>query len=221
MGARKIIKMRVVTLTVILLNVVTAADCKQGQESTNENGPAAGEVRTQTNAQTKTNVQTFVTYKYIDPMTGMEAFRLLVPKGWHAEGKITWSANPALPGQARFRFSNPKDTEEFNIFPTQSYFWTNNQMFLRTNPPGTLRFGTLVLRPIDLHTAFMQVIIPHVRSGVSGVRITEEKEVVELARLARGQPVQDVHSSAQGGKIRIRYSENGRPMEEEMYAAVN
>jgi hypothetical protein len=213
--------MRVAALLVILLNVVTGADCKQGQEPTNEKGPAAGEVRTQTNAQTKANVQTFVTYKYIDPMTGMEAFRLLVPKGWHAEGKITWSENPALPAQARFRFSNPKDTEEFNIFPTQSYFWTNNQMFLSTNPPGTLRFGTLVLRPIDLHTAFVQVIIPHVRSGVNGVRITEEKEVVELARLARGQPVQGVHSSAQGGKIRIQYSENGRPMEEVMYAAVN
>jgi len=94
-------------------------------------------------------------------------------------------------------------------------------MFLSTNPPGSLRFGTLVVRPINLHTAFMQVIIPHVRSGVSGVRIIEEKEVVDLARLARGQPVKGVHSSAQGGKIRIQYSENGRPMEEEMYAAVS
>jgi hypothetical protein len=218
---RKIKKMRVVALIVILLNAVTVADCKQGQESTNEKSPAAGDVRTQTSAQTKANVQTFVTYKYSDPMTAMEALRLLIPKGWHAEGKITWSANPALPAQARFRISNPKGTEEFNIFPTQSYFWTNNQMFLGTNPPGSMRFGTLVVRPIDLHTAFTQVIIPYVRSGVGGVRIIEEKEMAELARIARGQPVQGVHSSAQGGKIRIQYPENGRPMEEEMYAAVS
>ena len=72
--------MRGVALIVILLNAVTVADCKQRQESTNEKSPAAGDVRTQTNAQTKANVQTFVTYKYIDPMTGMEALRLLIPK---------------------------------------------------------------------------------------------------------------------------------------------
>ena len=39
--------------------------------------------------------QTFVTYRYIDPMSGKEAFHMLLPKGWLAEGSITWSTNPA------------------------------------------------------------------------------------------------------------------------------
>ena len=81
------------------------------------------------------SLQTFITYRYTDPMTNMEAFRLLIPKGWHAQGQITWSANPALPAQARFRFSNPTGNGEFNLFPTQAYFWTNNRLFLTTNPP--------------------------------------------------------------------------------------
>jgi hypothetical protein len=198
-----------------LLSIVTMAGCKAGQEST------GGKSRTAAETRKKANVQTFVTYKYIDKMTGMEAFRLLIPKGWRTEGKITWSANPALPAQARFRFSNPNGTEEFNLFPTQSFFWTNNRMFLSTNPPGSLRFGTLVMRPIDLHTAFMQVIIPRFRAGVSGLRTIQEKEVTELAKIARGQPVQGVRSSAKGGKIRIQYQDKGKPMEEEIYAAVS
>jgi len=198
-----------------LLSAVTMAGCKAGQESTGEKSHTAAETRT------KANVQTFVTYKYIDKMTGMEAFRLLIPKGWRTDGKITWSANPALPAQARFRFFNPNGSEEFNLFPTQSYFWTNNQMFLSTNPPGSLRFGTLVMRPIDLHTAFTQVIIPRFMAGVSGLRIIQEKEVTELTKIARGQPIQGVRSLAKGGKIRIQYQDKDKLMEEEIYAAVS
>src|SRR3990172_11642938 len=69
---------------------------------------------------------TFVTYKYIDPMVGMEAFRLLIPKGWQVDGGITWSSNPALPAQSRFCFFNPNGSEQVEFFPTQSYFWTDN-----------------------------------------------------------------------------------------------
>jgi hypothetical protein len=154
-------------------------------------------------------------------MTGMEAFRLLIPKGWQAQGQIAWSANPALPAQARFRFFNPNGTGEFNLFPTQAYFWTNNRLFLTTNPPGTLRFNTLVMSPMDLQSAFTRIIIPQARSKVNGLRIVKTNEVPELAKIARGQPVQGVRSYASGGKMRIEYQENGRRMEEEIYAAVS
>ncbi len=172
-------------------------------------------------SQRPANVQAFVIYKYTDPMTGLEAFRLLIPKGWQAEGAITWSANPALPAQSRFRFYNPNGTEEFDLFPTQAYFWTNNQVSLYTNPPGSLRFGTLVAAPIDLHTAFTQVIIPNFMGKVSGLRIREEKAVPELAELANGESTPGVNAAAEGGKIRMTYQDHGKAVEEEMYAAVS
>ena len=167
------------------------------------------------------NAQFFVTYRYTDPMTGMEAFRLLIPKGWQAQGQIAWSANPALPAQARFRFWNPNGSGEFNLFPTQAYFWTNNRLFLSTNPPGSLRFNTMVMRPVDLQTAFTKIVIPYARKGVSGMKMIKASDVPELANIAKGQPVQGVRSFANGGKMRIEYQENGRPMEEEIYAAVS
>jgi len=170
---------------------------------------------------TASGTQTFVTYKYIDPMTGMEAFHLLIPKGWRAEGSIAWASNPALPAQSRFRFYNPGGSEEFNLFPTRVYFWTNNQTFLRTNPPGSLRFGTLVAQPIDLHAAFTKVIIPGAKRQMNGLAIISEKEVPELAKLAKGGPTAGVQSSAKGGKMRIQYSESGKQMEEEIYATVS
>ncbi len=190
----------------ILISTVLAVVCTRDASAWNSSSP---------------NVQTFVTYKYIDPMTGMEAFRLLIPKGWKAQGSIKWSSNPALPAQSRFCFYNPNGPEEFNLFPTRTYFWTDNRMFLSTNPPGSLRFGSLVAEPIGLHEAFTGVIIPGSGRGMKNVRITSEKNVPELAKLAAGVPVQGVRSSAQGGKMRIEYPEKGRQMEEEIFAAVS
>lgn len=167
------------------------------------------------------DIRTFVTYKYIDPMTGMEAFHLLIPKGWKAQGAIKWSSNPALPAQSHFRFYNPDGAEEFSLYPTQSYFWTDNRMFLGTHPPGSLRFGSRVAKPISLHLAFSDVVIPGSGRNMKSVQIISEKDVPELAKLATGAPAQGVQSFAQGGKMRIEYPEKGRQMEEELYAAVS
>lgn len=166
-------------------------------------------------------LQKFYTYSYIDPMVGIEVFRFLIPGDWKAEGAIKWEAVPALPARVNFRFYDTKSLSEFNLFPTQDYFWTDNQMFLYTNPPGSLRFGTPVAQPIDLHTAFTRVIIPKFRGEVSDLELVEEKEVPELVKLAKGPPTQGVTALAEAGKMRIEYNENGKEMEEEFYAAVS
>lgn len=216
-----------VTVMGVFISLVALAGCDEGQKSPTSIGKASAADKSRSNVQpvhgtqTPANFHAFVMYRYTDPMTGMEDFHLLIPKGWHAQGQITWSANPALPAQARFRFFDPKGAGELNLFPTQAYFWTNNRLFLSTNPPGTLRFNTLVMSPIDLQTAFTRVIIPYARKGASGLKIVKTSEVPELASIARGQPVQGVRSYASAGKMRLDYQENGRAMEEEIYAAVS
>lgn len=164
--------------------------------------------------------QVFVPFVYVDPVSGLEAFRCLVPKGWKAEGGITWSNNPALPAQSRFRFFDPKSLDELNLFPTQAYFWTNNRLFLTTNPPGTLRFNTLVAQPLDLDAAFSRVVLPNARGGVQKLAVVSRKKVPELVALARGEPAQGLQSSADAGKLRVTYLEGGRAIEEEFYGAV-
>ncbi len=126
----------VVTIVALLLGILAVAGCKEGQKSTNGNNRNIAETRA------KANFRTFVTYRYIDPMTGIEAFRLLIPKGWLAEGKIAWSSNPALPAQARFRFYNPNGTEELNFFPTQSHFFSRTWFLFRpTKENAFILFG--------------------------------------------------------------------------------
>lgn len=165
--------------------------------------------------------QVFVTYRYIDPMTKMEVFHLLAPKGWKVEGGVVWSGDPALPARSSFRFFNPNGSEELNFFPTRSFFWTNSQLALTTNPPGALRFGTRVAKPVSLHEAFTRTIIPAARKGMKGMTVVGEEKVPELAELAKGLPAQGVDTSAEAGKMRIVYSDKRGEMEEEFYGAVS
>jgi hypothetical protein len=164
--------------------------------------------------------QTFVPYSYVDPMTKLEVFRCLVPKGWRVDGEVRWSANPALPVQSRFRFHDPGSADEVNIFPTQAFFWTDNVTFLRTNPPGTLRFNTLVAQPVDLEAAFDRLLVPGIRKDATGLSVRDRKRLPELARLAAGDPTPGVRSSAQAGKVRLAYQERGKAIEEDLFAAV-
>jgi hypothetical protein len=203
---RKKIFVFAITQTLILFLLI----CSKTAWSAND-----GEV------QPHSNFQAFVTYKYIDPVTRMEVFRILIPKGWKGEGDIKWSADPAMPVQSSFHFFNPGGSEELNFFPAHAFFWTSNTLFLSTNPPGSLRFGTRVARPVTLHEAFTRSIIPGTNRSMSGMTIVKENPVPELAGLARGVSVQGVNASSEAGKMRIVYGQGGKLMEEEFYAAVS
>jgi hypothetical protein len=163
---------------------------------------------------------TFITYRYVDPAVGLEAFRLLIPKGWQVQGDIHWSANPALPAASRFRFFNPQGPEQFELLPTEAFFWTDNPLFLATNPPGTLRFGTLVAQPVDLESAFTRILLPQYRNDVQDIEVLRREAVPDLLKLALGPAVPGLESSGEAGKIRIAYRVDGQPLEDEMYAAV-
>jgi hypothetical protein len=165
-------------------------------------------------------VQAFVPWRYVDPVTGLVALRALVPRGWKVEGSIAWSANPALPATSRFRFWDPASGAELNLFPTQAFFWTDNGLFLRTNPPGTLRFNTLVARPVGFDDAMATLVLGRYRKGVAGLEVVDRRKVPELARLARGTPEKGMRATSDAGKVRATYSEGGRVLEEEFYAAV-
>lgn len=163
---------------------------------------------------------TFVTYRHVDPAVGIEAFRLLIPKGWQVQGTIQWANNPAMPATSRFRFFDPQGSTQFELLPTQSFFWTDNQLFLATNPPGTLRFGTLVAPPVDLEGAFSRVLLPQFRGDIEHFEVLKREAVPELAKLALGAQVPGLEARGDAGKIRFAYRANGQAFEEEMYAAV-
>jgi hypothetical protein len=169
-------------------------------------------------------VQRFKTFSYVDQQgIGIEAFRMLIPSDWEFDGGIRWVLdNPGMPAVASFRVRNPKGTEEFEVFPNQPFFWTDNQMLLFTFPIGSRYFGNEVHPPLNPIEALKQIVVPRFRSNVADVRIINEQSLPGLAAAlgagAQAQP--GVSVSAEGAKIRIEYNRNGVPLEEEIYAVV-
>ena len=166
----------------------------------------------------------YKTVSHIDRQgIGIEAFRMLIPVEWEFEGGINWVLdNPGMPATAGFRAYDPKGREEFEVFPNQSFFWTNNQMLFSMFPVGSRYFGNEVRPPVNPADAIKQIIIPRFRSNTKGLRVISEKSLSDLSGTpgAGTQAQPGVSVSAQGAKVRIGYELNGTQMEEEIYAVV-
>jgi hypothetical protein len=90
------------------------------------------------------NVLRLKTVSYIDQQgIGTEAFKLLIPSDWQSEGGIQWLLdNPGMPAVSQLRVWNPKGAEQFQVFPNQAFFWTDNPMTMALFPVGSKYFGT-------------------------------------------------------------------------------
>ncbi len=160
----------------------------------------------------------FKQFSYVDKEgTGLEAFSFLIPDGWSFEGGMKWVLdNPMLPAVTFFRAYNPEGHEEFEVFPNQCYFWTDNQMLLQLSPPGSKYFGSTVKQPVTAQTALRQIILPRHRSDIQQLAVISDESLPELVEaVGAGQ-----QGGATGAKMRVSYVADGVPKEEEIYCVV-
>jgi len=165
----------------------------------------------------------FKTFSYLDREgIGIEAFRLLIPSDWKVEGGIRWILdNPGMPAVASFRVMDPKGANEFEVFPNQSFFWTNNPMHRQLFPVGSKYFGSEVRVPVKVLDALKQIVLPRFRGSAAAMQLVNEQLLPDLAKsLGAGQAQPGVSAWADGGKIRIQYERGGTAMEEEIFGIV-
>ena len=173
---------------------------------------------------TDTEVVQYKTASYVDTEgIGTTAFSLLIPSNWEFEGNVEWIFdNPVMPATANIRAWNPQGTEEFNVFPNQAFFWTDNTLIQQTNPPGSRYFGALVQSPVGPVEALKEIALPKFRGDVNDLKVVNEQLVPLLDDLFNTgtDPSTGISSSAESGKIKIEYSLSGVVMEEEMYCVI-
>jgi len=151
---------------------------------------------------------------------GLEAFRLLAPADWQAEGGVRWVLdNPLQPAIVDFRVRNPQGREEVQVFPNQACFWSNNPTVMSLHPPGRKYFGCEVRKPVTAAEALRTVVIPRFRGDVSGLKVVSGEEMPDVAKqVAAASPAFNHPASA--AKVRVEYTGGGAAMEEEIYAVV-
>lgn len=154
---------------------------------------------------------------------GTKAFTMLIPSDWQSEGNINWVLdNPAMPVAGDFRAWNPNGTEEFHLYPNQAFFWSDNPMIQQTFPTGSRYFGALVRSPLGSLDALKDIALPLFRSNVANLKIISRETLPQIKNNFQTgtDPATGVITSAEGGKIRIEYTLNGVPMEEELYCII-
>ena len=153
------------------------------------------------------------TFSYIDREgTGIEVFRMLLPENWKFEGGIRWILdNPGMPAIVMFRVGN--EIDEFEVFPNQSFYWTNDFTISMMFPRGSRYFGNEIQPPVGPIDALRNIVIPRFRGGLE-LKIIKEEPLAELAKILK------VEGKGNGARIRIEYERNGILMEEDIYCIV-
>jgi hypothetical protein len=152
--------------------------------------------------------------------TGLELFRMLVPVGWEFAGGCRWMLdNPGMPAAVAFQVRNPGGTEAFEVLPNMNLVWNQGSLASWMQPTGSRYFGAEVRQPVGIGGAMRGLVLPRYRSWAEHLEIVVEEVLPDLPKLVRSEaPL--AGGSAEGGKVRVRYTWQGQPFEEEIYGVV-
>lgn len=148
--------------------------------------------------------------------THAEAYRMLVPPSWKAEGKIQWDVErKASPASLGVRVRNPDAPEEFDVFPQQMFMWSP---VLEQVGLGKRYLGCEIAQPLESPiSALRQIVLPRFRSDLHEYRVSAAEELPKLAQAA--SPLYErpgVPAVVRAGRLRLEYSEQGVAMREEL-----
>ncbi|MEN6311332.1 MAG: hypothetical protein ABFD80_07325, partial [Acidobacteriota bacterium] len=167
----------------------------------------------------------------MDPQgLGLEAARLLVPKGWVFDGGITWncSKNPPEPFVA-YTVTSPDGASVIQQFPHLNMFWSQDQAMSYSYAQS----GWTILQPMGALDFLQRVFIPQARQGVSDVKVVETQPLPSVAQQASAEnnltlnlfaqisPYQNPYETrADAGRVKVEYTLNGRRMVEDFTATI-
>jgi hypothetical protein len=153
-----------------------------------------------------------------DRGVGKEAFRMLIPTDWKADGGVVWRHEFSNLATVAMRLSKPNGPEALEMFPITPHVWTEGgvQFF----PPGSNYLGNVVLPLSEPGAYIQQVVLPQFRRQVNP-RIVGRKALPDVAK-AVAATVQEpgVHKTVKAERVRLEYQEGGRAIEEDVYCVL-
>jgi len=153
--------------------------------------------------------------------TGIEAFRMLVPSDWSFEGGVTWLLdNPGMPASGWLRTTGPRAGEAIELFPNQSFFWTDNPMHRQMFPAGSKYFGAEVRQPVSALDMLKSIVLRRFRKQAEDLSVVRAERLPDLAASLGIKVGQDGIGRSDGGRIRLAYGRDGIRLEEEVYGVI-
>ena len=154
-----------------------------------------------------------------DPLSnGIEAFRMLVPKGWVRRGGAVWNLRYSNVASVAMTVTDARSHRELQAFPLIPQVWDPNRY---VGPLGGNYLGMEVRQPVSAAALIEQLIVPAFRGNLRPAlvrRVTLPKVARALTAKGKGAVTSSSYDAA---RVRIAYTQNGRAMEEDFYAIVS
>jgi hypothetical protein len=159
-------------------------------------------------------------YVVQDSQLGVEAFRLLIPADWKVDGGVVWRANPTRPASVSMRIYNPSGPEEIGAVPDIPCVWAVTLPSFGF-PQGSFYLGNEVRPPVaDAIEALRSLILPRYSSQFPGAKVVKQELLPEMAQAVAEANYPELQGRAKlsGGKVRVEYQQQGKPIEMDAYA---
>lgn len=166
------------------------------------------------------NGVTLVPFAYYDPQASLEAFSILIPKGWEVRGGVEWvPTRAAAPTNLALQLLSPDGVTAIEGFPTRYFTWTPNPMLMVTQPVGSLYFGNEVQQPVPARDAMRAFFLPRVRRfpDLSIVSETPAPDMLQLVMKNPPPPTQGAQYSNDSLRVRVQYTQNQQTVAEEFF----
>lgn len=161
-------------------------------------------------------MQTFKKFVVIDENgTGKEAFSLLIPSDWSANGKVQWNLNnPAAPATASLVAQDQKNNAQFEVFPSEFLFHSTYPTL--GFPVGSRYMGQLVISRVpNLEEAMTSFLVKNYRP--SDFKVTSFKTLSGPTQ-SQGN---GVFSVVETGRLDLEYSIDGESFDEVIFASMS
>jgi hypothetical protein len=142
----------------------------------------------------------------------MPVAAFMAPEKWSDRSEVVWTyANVAAPVRTQLAVENPANAEALYTYPPVAMFWLRPSMgyYRPGQSDGGLTFGS----PMDPAPTLLGF-IRQTRRGFSDLKVVGWKDLPGLAAALNIPRAPNQH----GVGIKVAYTLNGKPVEEEFYA---
>jgi hypothetical protein len=156
-----------------------------------------------------------------DRLSRMNAFRMLIPRGWRLRGGVVWDLRYANPASAIMQVHAPRGPEALELYPLYPHMWDTQGIF--GFPEGSLYLGHFVQRPMNATAYLERAVIPAFR-GRLGPRVVQRQRLPNVARMYTQRAKKlgtGLRTTYDAARVRIAYRQGGQSIEEDFYALVN
>ena len=142
-----------------------------------------------------------------------EAFSLLIPAGWKAEGGVQWLTDYFRLANLLIKITDPGTGAAIEFLPSMDFSWLRTVSY----PPGTNYMGNTIWPPIQDPQEFVQTMyVPGPLARLNGARMLKKEDFPKVsAEMSRFHGTQ-----ARFSRVRYEYQDGGQAWDEDVYVTL-